>query len=105
MLGDMRIGVKQSLVEEAIAAAASTPESPVSPTQVRQAVMLEADLGSAVQRAFSGTLAEARMRLFHPLGFIAPRSPVSTQPKKQSPASPELKYLGCPILRAAKGGM
>ncbi len=70
MLGDMRIGVKQSLVEEAIAFAASTPSAPISPAQVRHAVMLEADLASAVRRAFAGTLAEARMRLFHPLGFM-----------------------------------
>jgi DNA ligase-1 len=70
MLGDMRIGVKQSLVEEAIAAAASTADVKVSAAQVRHAVMLEADLGSTVQRAFGGTLGEARMRLFHPLGFM-----------------------------------
>jgi DNA ligase-1 len=72
MLGDMRIGVKQSLVEEAIAAAAGA-----SVDAVRQAVMLEADLGGAVRRAFSGTLHEARMRLFHPLGFML-ASPVET---------------------------
>jgi DNA ligase 1 len=72
MLGDMRIGVKQSLVEEAIAVAAGA-----SVEAVRRAVMLEADLGSAVQRAFAGTLAEARMRLFHPLGFML-ASPVET---------------------------
>jgi DNA ligase-1 len=77
MLGDMRIGVKQSLVEEAIALAASTAEAPVTPAHVRHAVMLEADLGSAVQRAFAGTLAEARMRLFHPLGFML-ASPVDS---------------------------
>jgi DNA ligase-1 len=72
MLGDMRIGVKQSLVEEAIAVAAGTPVE-----AVRRAVMLEADLGGAVHRAFAGTLAEARMRLFHPLGFML-ASPVET---------------------------
>jgi len=33
-------------------------------------VMLEADLSLAVERAFAGTLKEARMRLFHPLGFM-----------------------------------
>jgi len=77
MLGDMRIGVKQSLVEEAIAVAASTSASPISPAQVRHAVMLEADLGGAVNRAFSGTLDEARMRLFHPLGFML-ASPVDS---------------------------
>jgi len=77
MLGDMRIGVKQSLVEEAIAVAASTSEAPVSAAQVRHAVMLEADLGGAVLRAFAGTLGEARMRLFHPLGFML-ASPVDS---------------------------
>jgi DNA ligase-1 len=72
MLGDMRIGVKQSLVEEAIAVAAGVPVE-----AVRRAVMLEADLAFAVQRAFAGTLQEARMRLFHPLGFML-ASPVET---------------------------
>ncbi|WP_348269797.1 ATP-dependent DNA ligase [Edaphobacter paludis] len=72
MSGDMRIGVKQSLVEEAIAVAA---EAPVA--EVRNAVMLEADLASALRRAFAGTLAEARMRLFHPLGFML-ASPVDS---------------------------
>jgi DNA ligase 1 len=72
MLGDMRIGVKQSLVEEAIAVAAG-----VEVAAVRNAVMLEADLADAVQRAFAGTLGEARMRLFHPLGFML-ASPVDS---------------------------
>ena len=72
MLGDMRIGVKQSLVEEAIAVAAGADVE-----AVRRAVMLEADLAGAVRRAFAGTLAEARMRLFHPLGFML-ASPVET---------------------------
>ena len=72
MLGDMRIGVKQSLVEEAIAVAAG-----VAVEAVRHAVMLEADLAGAVRRAFAGTLGEARMKLFHPLGFML-ASPVET---------------------------
>jgi DNA ligase-1 len=72
MLGDMRIGVKQSLVEEAIAVAAGADV-----IAVRHAVMLEADLGHATLRAFAGTLAEAKMTLFHPLGFML-ASPVET---------------------------
>jgi DNA ligase-1 len=72
MSGDMRIGVKQSLVEEAIAVAAEVPV-----TEVRHAVMLEADFGLAVQRAFAGTLKDAAMRLFHPLGFML-ASPVDS---------------------------
>jgi DNA ligase-1 len=72
MLGDMRIGVKESLVEEAIAVAAEVPVA-----AVRNAVMLEADLAGAVRRAFAGTLDQARMKLFHPLGFML-ASPVET---------------------------
>jgi DNA ligase-1 len=72
MLGDMRIGVKQSLVEEAIANA-----SGVAVADVRRAVMLEADLAATVEMAFTGRLGEARMRLFHPLGFML-ASPVET---------------------------
>ena len=72
MLADMRIGVKQALIEEAIAIAAGS-ELPA----LRNAVMLEADLAHAATRAFEGTLAEARMALFHPLGFML-ASPVET---------------------------
>jgi DNA ligase-1 len=72
MLADMRIGVKQSLIEEAIGVAASADVA-----AVRHAVMLEANLARAVERAFAGTLSEARMRLFHPLGFML-ASPVET---------------------------
>jgi DNA ligase-1 len=72
MLGDMRIGVKQSLIEEAIAVASGTEVA-----AVRHAVMLEADLVCVVGRAFEGTLAAARMTLFHPLGFML-ASPVET---------------------------
>jgi DNA ligase-1 len=72
MLADMRIGVKQPLIEEAIAAAANTEVA-----AVRHAVMLEADLALVVRMAFAGTLADAHMRLFHPLGFML-ASPVET---------------------------
>lgn len=72
MVGDMRIGVKQSLIEEAIAVAAHADVA-----AVRNAVMLEADLSAATERAFAGTLGEAKMRLFHPLGFML-ASPVDS---------------------------
>ena len=77
MLGDMRIGVKQSLIEEAIAVAATEAGAACTVDQVRHAVMLEADLGRAAAMAFTGTLAHARMRLFHPLGFML-ASPVDS---------------------------
>ena len=70
--GDMRIGVKQSLVEDAIAAAYGREI-----TAVRHAGMLLGSLGEIVERAAAGTLGEARMRLFHPLGFML-ASPVDS---------------------------
>ncbi len=72
MLGDMRIGVKQALIEESIGVASGQPVE-----AVRHAVMLEADLADTVRLAFEGRLGEARMRLFHPLGFML-ASPVDT---------------------------
>ncbi len=70
--GDMRIGVKQALVEEAIAVATEQPLP-----ALRNAVMLQADLSEATAMAFAATLETARMRLFHPLGFML-ASPVET---------------------------
>ena len=72
MLGDMRIGVKQSLVEEAIAAAWNT-----APDAVRHAAMLIGSLPEVVAMAANGTLADARMKLFHPLGVML-ASPVAS---------------------------
>ena len=72
MLGDMRIGVKQALIEEAIGVASAQPVE-----AVRHAVMLEADLADSVILAFEDRLGSARMRLFHPLGFML-ASPVDT---------------------------
>ncbi len=72
MTGDMRIGVKQGLVEEAIAYAYGAELA-----QVRRALMLTGDLPEVTAMALSGTLAQAKMRLFHPLGFML-ASPVAS---------------------------
>jgi DNA ligase-1 len=72
MLGDMRIGVKQAQVEEAIAVA--TERELIA---VRRAVMLLGDLSEVVRLAEADQLHEARMRLFHPLGFML-ASPVDS---------------------------
>lgn len=72
IIGDMRIGVKQAQVEEAIGVACGRELK-----QVRHAVMLLGDLRQVVAMALADTLAEARMRLFHPLGFML-ASPVET---------------------------
>jgi DNA ligase 1 len=70
--GDMRIGVKQSLVEEAIAFAWNA-----QPAEVRRAVMLTGSLPEVTSMAISGTLQQAQMHLFHALGFML-ASPVAT---------------------------
>jgi DNA ligase-1 len=72
MSGDMRIGVKQAQVEEAIAVATERDL-----TAVRRAVMLLGDLSEVVRLADADRLADARMRLFHPLGFML-ASPVDS---------------------------
>lgn len=71
-LGDMRTGVRQSLIEEAIASAFFAAAA-----DVRRAVMLVGDLREVVHMAAAGTLRHAQMRLFHPLGFML-ASPVAT---------------------------
>jgi DNA ligase-1 len=70
--GDMRIGVKQSLVEEAVAFAWNA-----QPAEVRRAVMLTGNLPEVTSMAISGSLQQAQMRLFHALGFML-ASPVAT---------------------------
>jgi DNA ligase-1 len=72
ILGDMRTGIKVSLVEEAIAAAYSAPVG-----EVRHARMLNGNLPEVLELAASGRLGEARMKLFYPLGFML-ASPVET---------------------------
>src|SRR5437870_960375 len=63
--GDLRIGLKESLVEEAIAKAYGG-----SVVQVQRANMLLGDIAETVWLATAGKLSEAKMRLFHPLGFM-----------------------------------
>ena len=72
MLGDMRTGVKESLVEEAIAVAFETDAS-----DVRRASMLIGSLPLVVRFAAERRLGEAQMKLFHPLGFML-ASPVDS---------------------------
>ena len=72
MTGDLRIGLKESLVEEAIARAYGGTLA-----EVQRANMLLGDIGETVRLAADGKLAEAKMRLFHPLGFML-ASPVQS---------------------------
>ena len=63
--GELRIGLKESLVEEAIAKAYDVPF-----TQVQRANMLLGDIGATLKLAAEHRLDQARMRLFHPIGFM-----------------------------------
>ena len=65
MLGDLRIGLRESLVEEAIAKAFHRPLE-----QVQRANMMLGDNGETLRLATADRLGEARMKLFHPIGFM-----------------------------------
>ena len=60
--GDLRIGLREGLVEDAIARAFKQPLAEVS-----LANMLRGDIGEAAVRARTGDLQNVEMRLFHPL--------------------------------------
>lgn len=68
--GDLRIGLRESLVEEAIAAAFTSKELLVKAAQVQRANMLLGDIGETLRLAADHQLDHARMRLFHPLGLM-----------------------------------
>ena len=63
--GELRIGLKESLVEEAIAKAYEEPLP-----AVQRANMLVGDIGETLLLASEHRLDAARMRLFHPIGFM-----------------------------------
>jgi DNA ligase-1 len=63
--GELRIGLKENLVEEAIARAYDA-----TPAEVQRANMLLGDIDETLRLAVAGHLAEAHLRLFHPIGFM-----------------------------------
>ena len=63
--GELRIGLREALVEAAIARAFGR-----SPAAVARAVMLTGDLGEAALLALDDRLGDARLRLLHPLRFM-----------------------------------
>jgi DNA ligase-1 len=65
LVGDLRIGLKEGLVEDAIARAFAQPLA-----RVAQANMLIGDIGETAVRARLGELERIEMRLFHPLKFM-----------------------------------
>jgi DNA ligase 1 len=70
--GDLRIGSKESLVEEAIGKAFERPLA-----EVRRANMMTGDIGETLTLAVENRLGSAMARLFHPLGFML-AAPVET---------------------------
>jgi DNA ligase-1 len=101
MTGDLRIGLKESLVEEAIARAFG-----VKGNEAQRANMLLGDIGETLRLAAEGKLAEARMRLFHPLGFML-ASPVESAEEGLSyfaEAAVEDKYDGIRAQAHVSGG-
>jgi DNA ligase-1 len=72
LTGDLRIGSKESLVEEAIAKAFDR-----SAGAVRRANMFIGDIGETLRLAAEDKLDAATLRLFHPLGFML-ASPLET---------------------------
>ena len=65
LVGDLRIGLREGLVEDAISRAFKQPLADVS-----MANMLRGDIGEAAVRARAGALHAVEMRLFHPLKFM-----------------------------------
>jgi DNA ligase-1 len=98
ILGDMRTGIKVSLVEEAIAAAYTVPIG-----EVRRARMLNGNLSQVLELAATGRLAEAQMKLFHPLGFML-ASPVETVEEALKRFSTEAAEEGIegPVIKEAQ---
>jgi DNA ligase-1 len=118
MTGDLRIGLKESLVEEAIARAyggtlagvaknvleAGAPENVLE--NVQRANMLLGDIGAALRLAAAGRLASAEMRMFHPLGFML-ASPIESAEEGLSyfaDAAVEDKYDGIRAQAHVAGG-
>ena len=101
MTGDLRIGLKESLVEEAIAKAYGGTLA-----EVQRANMLLGDIGQTVRLASAGKLADAKMRLFHPLGFML-ASPIDSPEEGLSyfsDAAVEDKYDGIRAQAHVSGG-
>jgi DNA ligase-1 len=65
LAGDLRIGLREGLVEDAIARSFSQPLPDVA-----HANMLLGDIGEAAVRARQGDLRNIEMKLFHPIKFM-----------------------------------
>jgi DNA ligase 1 len=92
MGGDLRIGLQEGQLEDAIARYAG-----VTVAQVQWANMLIGDVGETALLARHGRLGEVRMRLFHPLKFMLASPIQAPEEIRRSIAGPFLvedKYDG-----------
>ena len=99
--GDLRIGLKESLVEEAIAKAYAATAA-----EVQLANMLLGDIGETLRLAVTKKLGEAKMRMFHPIGMML-ASPVDSPEEGLSyfaEAAVEDKYDGIRAQAHVSGG-
>ncbi|MGA2644739.1 MAG: ATP-dependent DNA ligase [Candidatus Sulfotelmatobacter sp.] len=99
--GDLRIGLKESLVEEAIAKAYAGTLA-----DVQRANMLLGDIGETLRLATEGELAEAKIRMFHALGFML-ASPIESAEEGLryfADAAVEDKYDGIRAQAHVSGG-
>ncbi|MFQ5817388.1 MAG: ATP-dependent DNA ligase [Terriglobia bacterium] len=69
---ELRIGLRENLVEEAVAVAYEAPLA-----AIRRAAMLSGDIGLTVHLTVEGKLDEAQLRLYHPIDFML-ASPAET---------------------------
>jgi DNA ligase-1 len=98
---DLRIGSKESLVEEAVAAAFDVPLA-----AVQRAGMLLGDAGETLLLAAAGRLDEARMRLFHAVApmLASPAESAAEAFERFAEAVVEDKYDGIRAQAHVGGG-
>jgi DNA ligase-1 len=90
--GELRIGLKEAQVEEALGRAFGRPLG-----EVRRANLLRGDVGEVAVLARADALGDARLALFHPIGFMLAQ-PLATAEEivaaLPSPFAVEAKYDG-----------
>ena len=87
MLGDLRIGSKESLVEDAIAKAFGAKVK-----EVQRANMMLGDIGETLELTATHRLAEVRPRLFHPIDFML-ASPVESAQEAFEAFGADVQFL------------
>ncbi len=93
--GELRIGLQEGLVEEAIAKAFGKP-----PREIRQTNLLVGDIGQTARFAAEGRLAEVRLTPFRPVKFMlaSPEETAASAWKRMSTAYDDSKMLFPPIV-------